>query len=274
MMAPGFLNHISLISQFELKRLFTTPKGLLYLLTFALVWLLILYYPIRFASKFLTEGQRSFDVFKIFEFFGFDSLLLWQIPEFGVFWYFALLIFPTLSLVIAADQTCSDRERGTLRILTLRTTRDRLLFGRFSGIMLIQGILILVTLLSTLVMVVYRDPTLVSSALNSSLAIIVNLLIAVLPFTAMMTALSAALKSSRQATVWAILILSVLSGVIGLLSHQLPFLNYLKLLIPGYQLPALGHLAQWDSLQIAYIPILQTIVLLAVGRWIMSRQAL
>ena len=65
MMAPGFLNHISLISQFELKRLFTTPKGLLYLLTFAVVWLLILYYPIRFASNFIAEGQRSFDIFKI-----------------------------------------------------------------------------------------------------------------------------------------------------------------------------------------------------------------
>ncbi len=273
-MPTGFFRHISLISQFELKRLFTTPKGMLYLLTFGVVWFLVLYYPIRFASKVVSQGQRSVDVFKIFEFFGFDSLLVWQIPEFGVFWHFALLIFPTLSIFIAADQTCSDRERGTLRILTLRTSRDRLFFGRFAGILLIQLTLILATLFTTLILVAYRDPTLVTTGLNNILSITVNLLITVLPFTAMMAALSAALKSSRQVTVWAILILSFLSGLISILSIKLPILDYLKFLIPGYQLTELGRLAQWDSLQIAYIPIIQTLVLLAIGRWIMHRQAL
>ena len=90
----------------------------------------------------------------------------------------------------------------------------------------------------------------------------------------MMAALSATLKSSRQTTVWAILILSFLSGIIGLLSFQLPALEYLKVLIPGFQMPELSNLAQWEALQLAYIPLLQSIVLLAAGRWIMSRQAL
>ncbi|HFD12552.1 MAG TPA: hypothetical protein ENJ32_08810 [Crenotrichaceae bacterium] len=274
MTTPGFFTHIVLISQFELRRLFTKPRGLLYLLTFAVVWLLILYYPIRFASRMIVEGQRSVGVFRIFEFFGFDSLLFWQIPEFGVFWYFALLIFPSLSIFIAADQTCLDRERGTLRVLGLRTTRDRLFFGRFAGVMLIQTILMLVTLLSTLVLVVFRESALVSPGLNSILAILVNLSIVVMPFTALMAVLSAALKSSRQATIWGILILSFLSGIIGILSNQLPLLAYLKVLIPGYQLTELGRLAQWESLQLAYIPVLQTIVLLAIGRWIMGRQSL
>lgn len=274
MMTTSFFSHISLFSRFELKRLFATPKGLLYLLTFAVVWFLILYYPIRFASNVVTQGQHSVDVFRIFEFLGFDSLLIWQIPEFGVFWHFGLLIFPTLSIFIAADQTCSDRERGTLRILTMRTSRDRLFFGRFAGIMLIQATLMLAALLSTLILVIYRDPALVSAGLNSIMSITVNLLITVLPFTAMMAALSVALKSSRQATVWAILILSFLSGIISILSHQLPMLNYLKILIPGYQLAELGRLTQWESLQIAYIPLIQTFVLLAIGRWILSRQAL
>jgi hypothetical protein len=273
-MPPSFLKHITLISQFELERLFATRKGLLSLLTFAVVWFLILYYPIRFASNVIAQSHRSFDIAKVFEFFGFESLLSWHIVELGVYWHFALIIFPTLSVLIAADQTCSDRQRGTLRFLALRTSKDRLFFGRFSGIMLIQAILILATLLSTLALVVYRDIALLTPALNSAFAIMVNLLVIILPFTAMMAALSAALKSPRQTTIWAILILSFLSGVISLFSRHLVFLNYLKLLIPGNQLTQLGQLAQWDTLQLAYIPLLQTIVFLAAGRWVMSRQAI
>jgi hypothetical protein len=273
-MPPSFLKHILLISQFELKRLFLTHKGLLCLLTFAVVWFLILYYPIRLSANVLVQSQRSIDVSRFFEFFGFDSLLSWGIAEFGVYWHFALVIFPTLTIIIAADQTCSDRQRGTLRFLALRTTRNRLFFGRLSGMLLIQTLLMLATLLSTLALVVYRDINLLSSGFNSVLAIMTNLFVVILPFTAMMAALSAALKSSRQTTVWAVLILSFMSGVISIFSRHLSFLGYLKLLIPGYQLTQLGQLAKWDALQLAYIPILQTIVLLAIGRWILSRQAL
>ncbi len=273
-MSPSFLNHILLISQFELKRLFSTRKGLLYLLTFAVVWYLILYYPIRLASNILSQTQGSVQLSRLFDFISFGSILNWQIPEFAVFWHFALIIFPTLTILIAADQICSDRERGTLRIITMRTSRNSLFFGRFVGIMLIQAVLILATLLSTLTLVVYRDATLLSAGINDVLAISVNLILVVLPFTAMMAALSAALKSSRQTTVWAVLILSFLSGIIGLLSFQLPVLEYLKVLIPGFQMPELSNLAQWEALQLAYIPLLQSIVLLAAGRWIMSRQAL
>ena len=244
------------------------------LLTFSVAWLLILYYPIRIASSVITEGQQSAEAFRIFEFFGFDALLAWAIPEFGIVWHVALLIFPSLSLFVGADQTCSDREHGTLRIITLRSTRNRVFFGRFAGTMLVQALLILVALCSTLVLVIARDPALLSTGLNNMLALFVNLFITVLPFTAMMATLSTSLKTSRQVTVWAILILSVVSWSINLFAQQQPLLSYLKMLIPGYQLAEMQQLAQWDALQIAYIPLTQTILLLIIGRWIHSRQAI
>lgn len=272
--STGFVKHLLLISQFEIKRLLMTRKGGMTLLTFAVVWLLILYYPIRFASSMVRQGQQSVNIFRIFEFFKFDFLMVWQIPEFGVFWAFALLIFPTMSLFLAADQTCSDREQGTLRILALRTTRERLFFGRFSGAMLVQTLLIVVALVCTLLLVMMRDPGLFAEGLNSMLAIIVNLVITILPFTAMMALLSSLLKSARQATLWAVLILMFMSGVISIFSQYLPALDVLKHLIPGYQFKELGRLAQWDTLQIAHVPLLQTLVLLGIGYWLMRRQAL
>ena len=273
-MKHSFLHSLLLICQFELKRLFFTKKGWLYLITFAVVWYFILIYPIRFAAEVLGQGQNGARGGNFFEFIGFSSLLNWQIPELGVFWRFALVMFPGLSVMIAADQTCSDRERGTLRFLASRSSRDSIFFGRFIGAMVIQAVLIFAALLTTLVLVMYRDGTLLSIALNSALAIAVSLILALLPFTAMMAALSALVKSARQATVWAILIWSFLAGIISGLSYYLPGLDIMKILIPGYQMAELAQLSEWNTLQPAYIPLFQTVVLLILGRWIMSRQTL
>lgn len=269
-MAVHFFNHLLLISQFELKRVFATRKGVLSLITFVVVWYFILLYPLRFTADILIQGKGV----NFFDFIGFGSLQLWPIPEFAVFWHFALIIFPMLSITLAADQTCSDRERGTLRFIALRSSRDSLFFGRFIGVMIIQSLLISSTAFTTLVLVLYRDATLASAALSNLSAITVNVVLAILPFTAMMAVLSATVKSVRQATVWAILIWTFLAGIISLLAHYLPAVAFFKYLIPGFQLADLSQLSEWQTLQLAYIPLLQSVILLAFGRWIMARQPL
>ncbi len=273
-MHPVFFNHLLLITQFELKRGFATRKGLLSLVTFAVVWYFILLYPLRFAAELLMQEKGLMQYSSFFDFIGLGSIQQWSIPEFGVFWHFALIIFPMLSITLAADQTCSDRERGTLRFIVLRSSRDGVFFGRFAGVMVIQALLISATALSTLALVLYRDTSIFSTALPDLLAIIVNLILAVLPFTAMMAALSAQVKSARQATVWAILIWTFMTGIISGFAYYLPALTFFKLLVPGYQLSDLAQLSGWQTLQLAYVPLLQSLVLLTLGRWIMARQAL
>lgn len=113
-MYPNFFRQLLLISQFELKRGFATRKGLLSLVTFAVVWYFILLYPLRFAADLLVQEKGFKQNSSFLDFIGFGSLQLWPIPEFGVFWQFALLVFPMLSITLAADQTCSDRERADL----------------------------------------------------------------------------------------------------------------------------------------------------------------
>jgi hypothetical protein len=65
-----------------------------------------------------------------------------------------------------------------------------------------------------------------------------------------------------------------MAGMISGLAYYLPALDFLKFLIPGYQLSGLAQLSGWRALQLAYIPFLQSLILLALGRWIMARQAL
>ena len=244
------------------------------MVTFAAVWCVILIYPLRFVADLLMQEKDLMQHFSFFDFIGLGSIQQWPIPEFGVFWHFALFIFPMLSIALASDQTCSDRERGTLRFIVVRSSRDSLFFGRFAGVMIIQALLISASALSTFALVLYRDAGLFSSALPDLFAVIVNLILAVLPFTAMMAALSAKVKSARQATVWAILIWTFLAGIISGFAYYLPTLAFFKFLIPGYQLSDLAELSGWQTLQLAYVPLLQSVILLSLGRWIMARQAL
>ena len=195
---------------------------------------------------------------------------LLSVVTFGVVWYF-ILLYP---LRFVADQTSADRERGTLRFIVLRSSRDSLFFGRFAGAMALQALLIGATAISVLVLVLFRDVSLFIPALPDLAVIIVNVTLAVLPFTAMMAALSAKVKSARQATLWAILIWTFLAGIISGFAYYVPALDFFKMLIPGYQLSDLAQLSEWQTLQLAYIPLLQSFVLLALGRWIMARQAL
>ena len=69
-MHPGFFNHLLLISQFELKRGFATRKGLLSLVTFAVVWYFILLYPLRFAAELLMQ-EKGLTRLSFFDFIGF-----------------------------------------------------------------------------------------------------------------------------------------------------------------------------------------------------------
>ena len=273
-MQPGFFNHLLLFSAFELKRGFATRKGILSLVTFAVIWYFILLYPLRFAAELLVQEKGLQAEFSIFDVIGFGAIQHWPIPEFGVFWHFALMIFPMLSIMLAADQTCSDRERGTLRFIVIRSSRDGVFFGRFVGAMMIQALWISGALFSTLALTLTRDASLLSFALPDLLILNVNLILVVLPFTAMMAALSAQVKSARQATLWAILIWMFLAGIIGSLAYYLPVLAFLKCLIPGYQLSDLAQLSGWQTLSLAYIPLMQSLILLILGRWIMARQAL
>ena len=273
-MQPSFFNQLLLICQFEIKRNFATRKGLLSLLAYGIIWYFILLYPLQFAAGLLTQEHGLNQNFSFFNFIGLSSIQRWSIPEFDVFWHFALMIFPMLSITLAADQTCSDRERGTIRFIVMRSSRDRVFFGRFISVMFIQILLIVAAAFSTWMLALYHDASLVASALPDLLALIVNLILIVLPFTAMMAALSAQVKSARQATIWAILVWTFMAGIISGLAHYLPELNFLKFLIPGYQLSDLAQLSGWRTLQLAFIPLLQSFILLACGRWIMSRQAL
>lgn len=263
-----------LYSRFELQRLFLTPRGWFALAAFTTIWYFLLRYPIYQASVQLQEPEIQQMLSSMLGMVGMYNLLNWSLPELSVYWALTVFFMPLAVLFATADQTCSDRSRGTLRFLTLRSSRDSIFFGRFIGQILVQALLIGLSLLATLGLAVWRVGELPLSAVNATLVIWLNLLIVLLPFTALMALCSALVRSSRLAISLAIVSIGVITGSLGYLVWHFPDLRVVLEYMPGAQLPMLLGAQGWDTLKHCGLPLLQTAVLLLIGRIVMQEKAL
>lgn len=148
----------------ELAKLFVTRRGWFALAAFGLLWGVILIYAIVPASRWLEASAESglLDALRgtpfapLLDASGLTSLGEWPSPQIAVYRIALLSLLPTFAVLVAADQTASDLERGTLRFHALRAGRATLFLGRFAGQCLIQLGLVLVTLASVLAVVARR----------------------------------------------------------------------------------------------------------------------
>ncbi|MBL4815734.1 MAG: ABC transporter, partial [Shewanella sp.] len=108
----GLVRNTLILAKFELKKLLFNPKGLVALIAFALVWMLILLYPIRGASDILLSADFRQLIAGIFGESSVDRLFQWQVAEMAIFWVAALYLFPLFSIFVSADQFSSDKSRG------------------------------------------------------------------------------------------------------------------------------------------------------------------
>jgi len=268
-----FLHSLWVIAQFELVRLFATRRGLLTLFTFSVVWYFLLTKGVMAAANFIQQNTSAMPN-ALLNSAGLGTFLTWPVAEFSAYWTFSLYLFPIFSLLFSADQTASDRDRGSLRFLMLRSSRDCVFFGRFAGQMIIQSALVMVTLLSTLIVALTHNMESIAASLQCVLMIAANLILVLLPFTALMALLSAAVRSPLQAMILALLVLLILSSVFSSINYRWPMLEFLTYLIPGIHLNELRELPPTETLSLAYIPIFQTLFLLFVGRFVMAKGAL
>jgi ABC-type transport system involved in multi-copper enzyme maturation permease subunit len=271
---PLLLRQTWLYSRFELHRLFMSPRGWFALAAFTTIWYFLLRYPIHQASVQLQNPEIQQVLSGMLGMVGMYNLMNWSLPELSVYWAMTVFFMPLAVVFSAADQTCTDRSRGTLRFLTLRSSRDSIFFGRFIGQLLVQTMLIGLSLLATLGLAALRLGTLPLPALSAALIIWLNLIIVLMPFTALMALCSALVRSSRMAISLAVVSIGVLASVLGYLVWHFPDLRAVLEYLPGAQLPALLGAQGWNTLSHSGLPLLQTAVLLLVGRVVMQEKAL
>jgi len=267
------LSRLATIITFEMVRLFKTKRGLLALLAFGTIWFIILYYFVGSASAIVTSPSSESMVTEIFRALGLSALLEWPVAEYAIYWLVAVYFFPSFALLVCSEQFCADKHRGTLRFITLRTTRVELLLGRYLGQLLIMGILILMTSLATTVLAVVRDVTLISASLQIGAKLAIALLIVVMPFIALMSLLNTLVSSARLALVAATLIFTLGPLFLAFINYQFGHSLYLNLLLPGEQI---SRILSQNSPMVSYylLPLIQTGVLLLVSHLVLKRAAL
>ncbi|MGB0893458.1 MAG: ABC transporter permease subunit [Parashewanella sp.] len=272
--SPSAFKNTLIISGFEVKKLFTQPRGIIALTCFSLLWALILLYPIRSATDLLlTDEFRQF-ILGFAQMSGSSKLLNWVVAEMSVYWLIALYLFPMFSLIITADQFSSDKQRGTLRFLLLRTSRDSIFFGRFFAHMIIQSILIFISVIATIVLAVYRDPELLAYAVTTGTQLLFALLINLLPYTALMATLSLHAKSARQASLLAVLYWVLATIFITIIHYYLPAFSFIEYIKPGVQIADMINSYGKEVFNYSVIPVLQAGIFLVLGRTYMQRISL
>lgn len=270
---PINVGRLTQIAGFELIRMFLTKRGLIALAAFALVWLVILRYPIGQAVGIISSPDFEQIARDISGSIGLNKLLDWPEAEFAMYWLIALYSFPVFSLFICSDQTVGDRERGTLRFLSLRSTRFEILFGRFLGQLAILTCLVGITLVATLAVLGFRDPSLLAGGVGRAVSIFLILIVTFAPFVALMSLINTFASSSRLSIVLAILYFTAGGIIVGLLEWQIPALSVLDYLFPGVQIELLAG-QNLPLLSALAIPLVQTAVLLVVAQRVFARSSL
>ncbi|MEM7293559.1 MAG: ABC transporter, partial [Pseudomonadota bacterium] len=126
-------------------------------------------------------------------------------------------------------------------------------------------------LVTVVAMATMRDVDLLSPAIALSALIGVNLIIVLLPYTALMALVSTIARSARQATVYAIILWIAMALVINWVVPRVPEIAFVEWFLPGSQLYELLQREGWDTLSLVHIPALQSVVLLFLGRTLMRR---
>jgi len=219
---------------------------------------MLLYYVIFRASRLLAQDGGSGAVGALLQYLGMDQLTDWRVPELAVYWLLGLMLLPFFCITLTADQTASDRSRGTMRLLTLRATRLQIFFGRYLGQILLLLVFVGLSLLSTLPVTLYRDAGAVDDWLALALPVLLNLLIVLLPYVALMALVSALAKSAR----------------LRYLLAYFPAATFLEWVMPGSQIKYLLRSVGWQAMQFVQIPLIQTVVLLVIGYLVMLRRDL
>jgi len=258
---------------FELTRLFASKRGLVVLSAFVCVWLLIFYFIIGYSADFISSNNFKDIAQQTFSELNLLTLLEWELPELTIYWLISAYLLPTFALLFSYDQTCSDRERGTLRFILLRASRSELLYGRFFGQVFIVCTLIFITLLASLFFSLINQQSVSMASLILSVSILLKLIIITLPFIASMSLINVLVKSAKMSLVVYFLIYIASAIVIGLLNDYVMDLSYLFYFFPGEQIEStIGF--DGNYLNEYVIPLTQTLVYLLIAQYVFKRSSL
>lgn len=261
------------LALFELKRLFFSPRGWLTLAVYSLVWGLLFYYIVSRGAETLNSPEFERMAHSVLGELGISELYNWPMPELSVFWILAIYLFPFLCITFSADQTVSDRERGTLRYLLSRVSRQQILLGRFMGKILLMALLSAITFVAALVYGALHNSESLGAAIPQALFLWLHLMLALIPYIAFMTLLNTLLRSARSVLLFTVLSMGLMTVLFSFLVWWQPWLEFISYIQPGNDLMQL-YAIPGKLIQGYWQPVLQVILFLGSASYVSQRNAL
>jgi ABC-type transport system involved in multi-copper enzyme maturation permease subunit len=269
--------HIGVLLRYDLKYALQSPRGLLFLVFFALFWA---YWLQKLGSGFASKLQDP-ELGMMLGLF-FDSTVVRLVrehaPSLVGFYYVALTVTPAFAMLGACDQTANDLGSKHLRFLIPRVGRFEIYLARFLGAAtLVSGAQIMVGIAATVISLLVDggaqggDP---GRVILYGAVVTCSLVAYSISFVALMSILSALMASASLAALIGIGGYAMLVLIIGFVKQQWPAAEYASYLVPsGFKTrmlsPDLGSLALAILAQPVYVG-----VFLALGwRYFRGRDA-
>jgi ABC-type transport system involved in multi-copper enzyme maturation permease subunit len=186
--------HIGVLVRHDLRYSLSSPRGLLFLIFFALLWGWAFYQLAGGAAENLGKGQDSLLIAWLFD-MQVLHLIQERPPTLAAYFVVATMLTPLFAMLGSCDQTATDLGTRHIRFLIPRVGRAEIFIARFIGAA------ILVTCAQLLAGVGATIVTLVASTGDSAeiirfgAQVTAILIIYSLPFVALMSFVSAAMAS-------------------------------------------------------------------------------
>jgi hypothetical protein len=250
-------SHLGVLVRYDLRYSLSSPRGLLFLVFFGIVWGWI-FTKLAGGAAERIEGSGASMVLAWFLDEGVMRLLSERPPTLSAYFAIAMTLTPIFALIGAADQTATDLGTKHLRFLIPRVGRGDIFLARAIGasLLVIVGQLLAGIAATIITLVVHEGDA--GTTVLYGLAVTAILCVYSLPFVALMSLVSAGMASVG---------LSLLVGVGGylllavVLSFVLPsegWPRYFAYVLPNglkrhILQPAIGQLLAGVGAAVAYV---------------------
>ena len=186
--------HIGVLVRHDLRYSLSSPRGLLFLIFFALLWGWAFYKLAGGAAENLGKGQDSLLIAWLFD-IKVLQLVQERPPTLVAYFVVATLLTPLFAMLGSCDQTATDLGTRHIRFLIPRVGRAEIFIARFIGAaVLVTGAQLLAGVGATIVTLIASDNG-SGEIIAFGAQVTAILVVYSLPFVALMSFVSAAMAS-------------------------------------------------------------------------------
>ena len=235
------LQHIRVIARYELGQSLLSTRGILFLVTYGIVWFWLLWKLTSGWASNLADQQGQVVASWLLDPTLARVLFLDHPPTLGLFFLILMSLIPVFTMWGAGDQTATDIGTRHLRFLIHLCGRSEIYLGRFLGALILMLVLHVIVVAAGMCVSVLAYSA--DGVLPWGMQVMLVSILYTIPYVALMSLFGAVMGSAAGAILSAIAAYASFLMAAGFLSLKWPAAAYIGYLFPVPLKPLLltGH---------------------------------